>query len=803
MIVANGRRLFDDEDDVEHGSSIEDAELAPGGEARADPPAAPVLVPEARPAVARARLPARPVASGSARHSSQAAIVHPARAARPSLEPAPRRPWFELRARWKAGHVALALAALLAIAAALRPLASPLGSPRVRLLYVLGLGLGVAGSALLASLKGRGQAAHLAFYAFLVLALDGLGQVARVHGWPAWPPMALLIAALAVAEPVGLALGVATLASLLAVADAAAHDYGSWREALAAVLGYGALVLALHQALANEKRRLLQARAELARLQFGVEQVEAGEPAAASPAAQALRELSGEGRRARQADHARELDEALLALVRVARQALRAHSIVYFDLDHERTLAHLRAADGPETLATNCAVPFNQDPIAFVVDRKQSFYATDFKRLLGHLPYYQREQPIGTLLAQPVWLGASVGGVLLADALEIQRFTDDEPALLAAFAASAAGTLVRLRSAFAREELGLEFSAVYEASQGLRTLQTAARVRHVLLASAQNLVPFEAAAVVSTDGEGYEIESALGWASEYEGRQVALGERTWTAWLLRSAQQSTLITDLTRAREHMPTLVLDEGGGRAEALLGFPLRVPLKGREELLGGLVLLGRRGAFDASAQRVLDMLASQAAVALFVFQLIRSHEQRALVDGLTGLYNRRAFDDQLARALAQQDRTNGPLCVLLFDVDHFKKLNDTYGHPAGDAALKSVARSVQRALRRGDIAARYGGEEFVVILPETQADGGERLGERIREALEKATLVFEGASIRFTASFGLAVWPQDGREAEALLSAADRALYAAKQGGRNRVVSASSLPAAEAPSAAPASH
>ena len=740
------------------------------------------------------------------------------------------RPWVDIRVRWRLGRALLLLAAAMTVIAALRPLVRRLPAdtldPRLQLAYILGLGLGVAASALLAALKGRGGAAQAALYAFVALSIDGLGQIVAAHHWPIWPAMTLLVAAVAVAEPPAVAFGVAALASFLAVADAAdrewrerratrqvlatkleetrGHEAPPWHDGFAATLGYTALTWAIHQALRGEKRRMAGTLAELARVQFGVEQLDAATSTRPTPAAVALRQLSGEGRRARQADHAREIDDALRALVTTARAALHAHTVAYFDLDRERGLAHLRAACGPDTLLPTCTLPLDQDPLAFVVERGQPFYATDFKRLLWGLPYYAREVRVGTLLVLPVRLGDTPGGVLLADRLEVQAFTGEEPELLESFAAMAASTLQRLRTAFAREELGLEFSAVYEASQHLRALQSAARVRHVLLAAAQNVAALEAAAVVSTDGERYTLETTLGWASEFEGREVALSERTWTAWLLRSAPGSTLVSDLRRERERLPILVLDEGAARAGSLLGFPLRVSLRDQERLLGGLLLLGAPGAFDAGTQRVLDMLVHQAAVALLAFEQIKSEQQRALLDGLTGLYNRRAFDDQLARALAQEDRIQGRLAVLLFDIDHFKKLNDTYGHPAGDAALKSVARVLRRVLRRGDVAARYGGEEFVVILPDSDEAGGLRLAERARAALQDSPLVFEGATIRFTASFGLALWPADGREPETLLAASDRALYAAKQGGRNRVVAASSLRPAEEPEpAAPEGH
>jgi diguanylate cyclase (GGDEF)-like protein len=193
------------------------------------------------------------------------------------------------------------------------------------------------------------------------------------------------------------------------------------------------------------------------------------------------------------------------------------------------------------------------------------------------------------------------------------------------------------------------------------------------------------------------------------------------------------------------------------------------------------------------VLGILANQAAATLSLIQDRERQKELAVRDGLTDLYNRRAFDELLVQALAREDRQQGRLALILLDLDLFKKLNDTYGHPAGDVALRASARVLTQHLRKGDLAARYGGEEFVVILPDTDEEGALHLAERVRGAIQKHRLVFEGARIDLSASFGAAVWPADGQEPEALLAAADRALYAAKEGGRNRVVAASRVASA----------
>jgi two-component system cell cycle response regulator len=165
-------------------------------------------------------------------------------------------------------------------------------------------------------------------------------------------------------------------------------------------------------------------------------------------------------------------------------------------------------------------------------------------------------------------------------------------------------------------------------------------------------------------------------------------------------------------------------------------------------------------------------------------------ALQDPLTGLYNRRHLEDRLASELAGCQRHRRPLAILMCDVDHFKAINDSHGHLAGDEALKMVAYVLRGAVRKDDVLARYGGEEFVVVARETTLEGAEALAERIREAVERSRCAWHGHDLGVTVSIGVTVSSGlaqlvPGRSERALLEAADRALYLAKQGGRNRVV------------------
>jgi len=656
------------------------------------------------------------------------------------------------------------------------------------------LALGVIAAPLLAVLRGRSLAEQLALYAFLLLSVDAFGQLLAPLGWPIWPAMALIVAAIAVAEPPWIAFGAAALATSLAVVEAAAGGFVQWKAAVAASLGYTALVFAVHLAQRVEKARLGTARAELARLRHGIDELEDSAPGAHAPlgpAGLALKDVSEDARRARRVDRAAELDLALGRIVALARRSVGAHAVCYFDFDRAADKAFLRGSDGPESLVADTVAPLRADPFAFVVDRDQSFYATDFTRLLWRLPYYRGEVKVGTMLAVPVRLSEVVRGVLVADKIEIQAFTGEEPALMAMFADLVAETIRATAASDGRDEMRTELKAVYEVSRQIADLDKPDDIRRRLLDSARNLLSPEGGAVVTLDphGTAYSVDNSLGWMMEFEGRRVARLEDTWTAWLLKKEDTNALLMDDVHGGGHRrPILVLDEGSSRAESLLAVPLRV----RNEVLGAIVLTGRRGAFDSTGQRVLTILANQAAGSLWAGQLIEQERETAMRDGLTGLYNRRAFDEHLKQAIGREDRRDGGrFALLLIDIDHFKKLNDTFGHLAGDAALRHTAALLKGHLRSGDQDARFGGEEFAVIMAGADEAGALHLAERIRRGIEKGQLIFDGARLSVTVSVGAAVWPRDGASGPELVAAADRALYSAKQGGRNRVVVATAAP------------
>ena len=216
-------------------------------------------------------------------------------------------------------------------------------------------------------------------------------------------------------------------------------------------------------------------------------------------------------------------------------------------------------------------------------------------------------------------------------------------------------------------------------------------------------------------------------------------------------------------------------------LAAAPLRV--EGRVE--GAIVLSRRTGSWPASARRILEAAAVEASAALARVYSLRDAEARATTDALTGLPNRRYFDEYLG-LLARRRRADDCVGVLMIDIDWFKKLNDTFGHAVGDHVLREVAQAVAGAVREGDVPARFGGEEFAVLLRNPGPDIALEVGERVRRAvgsLDLRRLGVPGVSV----SVGVAVADSPDVDLDLVIDEADRALYRAKRAGRDRVEAA----------------
>ena len=190
----------------------------------------------------------------------------------------------------------------------------------------------------------------------------------------------------------------------------------------------------------------------------------------------------------------------------------------------------------------------------------------------------------------------------------------------------------------------------------------------------------------------------------------------------------------------------------------------------------------------ERTVKTLTEHLALAIANLNLRETLRTQAIRDPLTGLFNRRYMEESFEREFRRAVRKEVPLAILMIDIDHFKRLNDTFGHEAGDAVLRELAKLFRAHLRAEDIASRYGGEEFMLILPETDLVAASECAKRLIEAIHAMQVQHYGQTLRdITLSVGLACFPQHSNTEDALMRAADGALYRAKEKGRDRIETA----------------
>jgi diguanylate cyclase (GGDEF)-like protein len=226
-------------------------------------------------------------------------------------------------------------------------------------------------------------------------------------------------------------------------------------------------------------------------------------------------------------------------------------------------------------------------------------------------------------------------------------------------------------------------------------------------------------------------------------------------------------------------------GGSSDSLDLVPpaVEVPIVAHGRELGTLVIEDDTSArvWEEEELRMVQTVADHLAVGISHARLFRHIEEQAITDELTGAFNKRYFVDRLEREIQFAERSGRPVSLVLFDLDHFKALNDTHGHLAGDAALRYVGQTMRNVVRTVDVCARYGGEEFAVIMPSTDREAAAHVAERLRAAISAKPLEKAG---HITASFGVSAYPGTAATVEALIEEADRALYASKLGGRDQV-------------------
>lgn len=333
------------------------------------------------------------------------------------------------------------------------------------------------------------------------------------------------------------------------------------------------------------------------------------------------------------------------------------------------------------------------------------------------------------------------------------------------------------RSVQAVQALHSEVSAVSALSDLLQSCYSMSEAREVVGRSMPKLFPTLSGSLSLVNSSGNLVETALSWGKAGGAQNVFAPD---DCWALRRGRPHLVDDD---ARDVVCAHQARGGGAH--------LCCPIIAQGETAGVLCLHAASVAeLTESAQRLAHSVAEQISLALANLRLQESLRVQSIRDPLTGLYNRRHMEPSLERELARARRQAEPVSILMCDLDHFKRFNDTYGHAAGDALLAEFGRLLKANCRAEDIPCRYGGEEFMLILPGTDAEVAQRRAEAICGAVRQLVVRHRDQALGpVSVSIGLAVYSQQGCTSADLQRQADAALYQAKQAGRDRVVLATS--------------
>lgn len=458
----------------------------------------------------------------------------------------------------------------------------------------------------------------------------------------------------------------------------------------------------------------------------------------------------------------------------------------------------------------------------------QPLVVNDYAHWEGRAAHF-RDIPSRAVISVPIlWQNRVIGVINVNDESGARTFDDRDVRLLGLFANQAAIAIenAQLYAAVQQElaerkqteeklaakvteleQHNREIKLLNEMGDLLQSCQTVEETSAVVAQFARKLFPNESGALCLIAPSRNFVEAIATWGESPPPERVFTPD---DCWALRRGQVHSVVDPRSgllcrHVSQSFGPSTLPRVAGQAfgqDAPLpperqpkGGYLCAPMMAQGETLGILHLQSRQSgpsqtreelaAVMTSQQQLAATLAGHIALALANLKLREALRQQAIRDPLTGLFNRRYMEETLERELRRAERRQAPLGIIMFDLDHFKKFNDTFGHAAGDIVLREIGAFLQTHVRAEDIACRLGGEEFIVILPEASLEDTLKRAEQLREGVKQLQVRYHDQALgAVTVSLGVAVFPEHGSTAEATLQVADAALYRAKREGRDRV-------------------
>ncbi len=475
------------------------------------------------------------------------------------------------------------------------------------------------------------------------------------------------------------------------------------------------------------------------------------------------------------------LNERLFNIVETIRSTIHPFTVILYLIDNDMKLRGREILSNSEWIDMDKPLSADDPYIGWILKNKKSMLLNEIKDEIKSIPYYTRNEGIKSFLAVPALRENDIIGIICVDSLEVQAFTDEHAKILAIIANEIIDLLDNIELQYKLRYDMYEKSAMYTF---VKTLSHYIDVADIAKASLNEIIRItnanEGIFATKNEHKNFDIVSTHNINKNIIGKDLFIDTEPIHDGILEN--QLSVISQVTTSQIKLlyPALynlyVPDK-------TLKYTAIISLRGKMEEVG-LIILFMENTINERIVIILDTLINQVSISLYNSILFNKLGKLAITDGLTDLHNHRDFQEHLEAEIKEAIRYNKPLTLLMIDIDHFKILNDTYGHPQGDRVLKKLSDIIMQTIRDVDYAARYGGEEFCIILPNTDKKGAYKTAERLRKAMESTIIKTEsGDNIRFTISIGIASVPEDAKNKSELILHADRSLYLSKENGRNR--------------------
>jgi diguanylate cyclase (GGDEF)-like protein len=435
----------------------------------------------------------------------------------------------------------------------------------------------------------------------------------------------------------------------------------------------------------------------------------------------------------------------------------------------------------------DCVIEFGQGVIGSAVNKPAGFITGNLRSYTGDLEYYKEQENINSMMIMRVMDNQSkrIQGLLLVDSENMRAFTDEHKELMYRFTQIASAMITSAKLTYQMNKVAIQADLQYEIAKKLSEALKVEEVIDVLTQSLMRTFEHDRLVIIA-----YNSATAKGavWRIIGDPGNIAEGmefdiheQRSLYGSVFRNRR--SVVSQGFRMEQRFVRFDRDEP---AEVKPQDIMIAPIHDDRQAVWAVVGLesNRGGVYSQSELQLLKTIMANVTTALTKARMYTEMEKLATIDGLTQIANHRKFQDIMTMEMERSQRYNTPLTLLLMDIDHFKKFNDTYGHPVGDLVLQQVAKALQGSIRNTDYCARYGGEEFVVVLIQADEAQSRVLAERIRKAVESVQIQNDDKILRVTVSIGSATFPFDAANKQELIDNSDKAMYASKQGGRNRV-------------------